>query len=77
MEAFLEDVFHAQTIKRFETSGEAVSELRRLEPLDWIDLQREIGPCPCSSNCGRRELAVSSGGRIVAEARPIDPDDEP
>jgi hypothetical protein len=43
MEAFLEDVFHAQTIRRFETREEAVSELRRLEPLDWIDLQREIG----------------------------------
>ena len=64
MEAFLEDNCHAQTLRRFETREEAVSELRRLELLDWIDLQREIGPCPCSSNCGRRELIVSSGGRI-------------
>jgi hypothetical protein len=75
MEAFLEDVFHAQTIKRFETREEAVSELRRLERVDPIDLQREIGPCPCESNCGSRALVVASGGRIVAEARPIDPNE--
>ena len=43
MEAFLEDVFHAQTIRRFETREEAIIELRRLERLDWMDLQREIG----------------------------------
>lgn len=76
MEAFIEDNCHAQTITRFESREEAVSELRRLERLDSIDLQREIGPCPCSSNCGRRELVVVSGGRIVAESRPIDSDDE-
>lgn len=75
--AALEDQFHVQRLAEFDSVEDAVSLLRRLEQLDSQRLEREIGPCPCSSNCGRRELVVWSGGRIVAEARVIDPENEP
>lgn len=75
--AILEDQFHVQKLAECESVEEAVSELRRLEQLDSQHLEWELGPCPCSSNCGRRELVVWSGGRIVAAARVIDPEGEP
>jgi hypothetical protein len=73
-EAFvLEDDFHAERLRKFDTLEEPLAELRQLEGMTSAELAKAIGPAPCADHCGRRELRIiEETGRIVAEVDPIE-----
>lgn len=65
----LEDDFHAEWLRRYDTSDAAVADLRRLERLTPSQLAKEIGPTPCADHCGRRELhVIEETGKEIAHA---------
>ena len=67
----LEDDFHAQWLRKFDTADAAVAELRRLEKLAPAELAKEIGQVPCADHCGHRELRViEETGKEIARAKP-------
>jgi hypothetical protein len=71
MRYILEDDFHAQWLRKFDTEEAAIAELRRLEKLAPAELAKEIGQVPCADRCGHRELVViEETGKEVARARP-------
>ena len=67
----LEDDFHAEWIRKFDTAEAAVKELRRLEALTTAELAGEIGPTPCADHCGVRDLhVIEETGKEIARAKP-------
>lgn len=71
MRYVLQDDFHAEWLRTFETSEAAIEALRRLEALSPDDLVREIGPTPCVDRCGVRDLhVIEETGREIAQAKP-------
>jgi hypothetical protein len=67
---WIEDEFHAQVLLEFDDVDSAISDLRRLETLSPDQLEDEIGPTPCTSNCGHRELVVYADDTVIARAKP-------
>jgi hypothetical protein len=67
----LEDDFHAERIREFDTLDAALSEFRRLDALTPARLTEEIGMTPCSDHCGQRELRVfeNGGKEIIRSSR--------
>jgi hypothetical protein len=67
----LEDDFHAEWIREFDTADAAVNELRRLAALTPAELAGEIGPTPCADHCGVRDLhVIEETGKEIARAKP-------
>ena len=65
----LEDDFHAEWLREFDTPEAAIADLRRLESLTQAQLAEDIGPTPCADHCGRRDLQViEDTGKEIARA---------
>ena len=68
----LEDDFHAQWLRGFETKEAAVADLTRLQSLTPAQLMKDIGPTPCADHCGRRDLhVIEDAGKEIARADTI------
>ena len=71
MRYVLEDDFHAEWLRGFDTAEAAIHELRRLEALTPAQLVSEIGPTPCGDQCGVRDLhVIEKTGKEIAPAKP-------
>jgi hypothetical protein len=67
----LEDGFHSEWLREFDTAEAAVNELRRLEALTPPQLASEIGSTPCANHCGVRDLhVIEETGKEIARAKP-------
>jgi hypothetical protein len=69
--AVLEDDYHGERLREFDSVDKAVAELRRLEVMNSDELASEIGPTPCVGNCGSRELLILAEGKVVARSKLI------
>jgi hypothetical protein len=69
----IEDDFHAEFIRNYETVEAALAELHRLSTLTADELADEIGPTPCSGpGLCRRQLQVVADGQVLERAEPTD-----
>jgi hypothetical protein len=69
MRYVLEDEFHAEWLREFDTPEAAITELRRLEALTSAQLVREIGPTPCGRQCVRDLHVIEETGKEIAPAK--------
>ena len=71
MRYVLEDEFHSEWLRKFDSAEDAIEELRRLEALTPDELVREIGPTPCGNRSCVRELhVIEETGKEIATAKP-------